>query len=56
MTEEAVSYCSSKKRPAFEAVGVVAVLVVVKVSKTNAASESFVDRGVEDLLRRAESR
>jgi hypothetical protein len=36
-----------------EAVGVVAVLVVVRLSKTYAARESFVDRGVDDLLRRA---
>jgi hypothetical protein len=33
-TVEEVSYWSSKKRPAFDAVGVVAVLVVVSVSKT----------------------
>jgi len=34
LTDEAVSYCSSKNRPAFDAVGVVAVFVVVRVSKT----------------------
>lgn len=56
LTEEAVSYCNSKKRPALDAVGVVAVLVVVKVSKTYAARDSFVDSGVEDLLRRADRR
>ena len=42
------SYCSSKKRPAFEAVGVVRDLVVVMVSKTNAARESFVESGVDE--------
>lgn len=56
LIDEAVSYCSSKKRPALDAVGVVAVLVVVKVSKTYAARDSFVDNGVEDLLSRAVSR
>jgi len=34
-----------------EAVGVVAVLVVVSVSKTKAARETLFDRGVEDRLR-----
>ena len=42
-----VSYCNSKKRPAFEAVGVVTDLVVVRVSKTKAAKESFLERGVD---------
>lgn len=55
-TADAVSYCNSKKRPALEAVGVVAVLVVVNVSNTYAARESLVDNGVEDFERRAESR
>jgi hypothetical protein len=55
-TDDAVSYWSSKNRPAFEAVGVVAVLVVVRVSKIYAARDSFVDRGVEDFLRSADSR
>lgn len=36
--------------------GVVAVLVVVKVSKTYAASESFVDSGVEDFASSADRR
>jgi hypothetical protein len=36
-----------------EAVGVVAVFVVVKESKTYVARESFVDSGVEDLFRMA---
>lgn len=56
LTAEDVSYWSSKNKPALEAVGVVAVLVVVKVSKTYAASDSFEDNGVEDLLSRAVSR
>lgn len=51
-----VSYCISKKRPALEAVGVVTDLVVVKVSKTKAAKESFLDRGVAEYSRRAERR
>lgn len=42
------SYCSSKKSPALDAVGVATDLVVVSVSKINAASESFVDNGVEE--------
>lgn len=50
------SYCSSKKRPAFEAVGVVTDFVVVRVSKTKAARESFVDKGVEENERMEESR
>jgi hypothetical protein len=40
----------------FESVGVVAVLVVVKVSKTYADRDSLVDNGVEDLANRAESK
>ena len=56
LTVEDVSYWSSKNRPALDAVGVVAVLVVVKVSKTYAARDSFVDNGVEDLLSSAESK
>lgn len=56
LTVEDVSYWSSKNRPALDAVGVVAVLVVVKVSKTYAASDNLVDNGVEDLLRSAESK
>lgn len=43
-----VLYCSSKKRPAFDAVGVVTDLVVVRVSKTNAANESFFESGVDE--------
>jgi hypothetical protein len=53
---EAVSYCNSKKSPAFDAVGVVAVFVVVSVSNTYAARESFVERGVDDFLRMADSK
>lgn len=56
LTDEEVSYWSSKNSPDFEAVGVVAVLVVVKVSKTYAASDSLVDSGVDDLLRMADRR
>ena len=50
------SYCSSKKRPAFDAVGVVKDFVVVNVSNTKAARESFVDSGVEEKDRIEESR
>lgn len=50
------SYCSSKKSPAFDAVGVVRDLVVVSVSKTKAARESFVDNGVDEKERIEESR
>lgn len=42
------SYCSSKKRPAFEAVGVVRDFVVVRVSKTKAARDNLVDKGVDE--------
>ena len=42
-----MSYCSSKNRPAFEAVALVAVFVVVRLSKTYAAYESFLESGVE---------
>lgn len=56
LTVEVVSYWSSKNKPALDAVGVVAVFVVVKVSKTYAASDNFVDNGVEDLLSSAESK
>jgi hypothetical protein len=55
MVEEA-SYCSSKKRPAFEAVCVVIDFVVVRVSKTNAASESLDDNGVEEKDKNEERR
>lgn len=50
------SYCNSKNRPAFEAVGVVTVLVVVNESKTKAARESFVDSGVEENDRNDDSK
>ena len=50
------SYCSSKKRPAFDAVGVVKDFVVVNVSNTKAARESFVDSGVDEKDRIEESR
>jgi hypothetical protein len=43
-----VSYCSSKKRPAFDAVGVVADFVVVNESKTKMALDSFCESGVPE--------
>lgn len=48
---EEASYCNSRKRPAFEAVGVVTDFVVVSVSKTKAASESFAESGVAEKAR-----
>jgi hypothetical protein len=39
-----------------EAVGVVTVLVVVSVSKTKAARDSFVESGVEEWARSDDSR
>ncbi len=51
-----MSYCNSKKRPAFDAVGVVAVLVVVRASKTKAANDNFFDSGVDENERRADRR
>lgn len=51
-----VSYCSSKNRPDLEAVGVVTDLVVVSVSKTNAANDNFFDRGVDECCKSDESR
>ena len=53
---EEASYCSSKNSPAFEAVWVVIDFVVVSVSKTNAASESFEDKGVEEKDKNEERR
>ena len=53
---EAVSYWSSKNKPAFDAVGVVAVLVVVRASKTNEAKESFLESGVEVNSSKADKR
>lgn len=50
------SYCNSKKSPAFDAVGVVRDFVVVSVSKTKAARESFVESGVDEKERIEESR
>lgn len=47
MVDEA-SYCNSKKRPAFDAVGAVRDFVVVSVSNTKVARESFVDSGVDE--------
>lgn len=47
-TDGVASYCNSIKRPAFEAVGVVIDLVVVRVSNTKAAYDSLVESGVED--------
>lgn len=52
---EEVLYCSSKKRPAFEAVGVVTDFVVVRVSNTKAAKDSFFERGVAESERIAVS-
>jgi hypothetical protein len=46
------SYCSSKNKPALEAIGVVTDFVVVRVSKTKAARDSFVDKGVEENERK----
>lgn len=56
LSVEEASYCSSKNNPAFEAVWVVIDLVVVRVSKTNAASESFEDKGVEEKDKNEERR
>lgn len=56
LTDEEASYCSSKNRPALDAVGVVTDLVVVRVSNTKAAYDSFVDRGVEENERNDDSR
>ena len=39
-----------------EAVGVVAVLVVVSVSKMYAARDNFVDKGVDDFARIADKK
>ena len=50
------SYCISKKSPAFDAVGVVRDFVVVSVSNTKAARESFVDSGVDEKDRIEASR
>jgi hypothetical protein len=55
MAEE-VSYCSSKKSPAFDAVGVRADLVVVKLSNTNAAYDSLLESGVDEKERKADRR
>lgn len=55
-TEDDASYCNSKKRPAFEAVGVVTDFVVVSVSKTKAANESLLDNGVEEKDRKEVNR
>lgn len=44
--EDVVSYCSSKNRPALEAVGVVIDFVVVSESNTKAANDNFFDSGV----------
>jgi hypothetical protein len=43
-----VLYCSSSKRPALEAMGVVVVFVVVKASKTKLACSIFFDNGVAE--------
>ena len=53
---EEASYCSSKKSPAFDAVGVVRDFVVVSVSNTKAARESFVESGVDEKDRIEDSR
>jgi hypothetical protein len=55
-TEDEPSYCSSRKRPAFEAVGVVTDFVVVSVSKTKAAYESLEDSGVDEKDRNEDSK
>lgn len=55
-TEDEPSYCSSRKRPAFEAVGVVTDFVVVRVSKTKAAYESLEDRGVDEKDRNEDNK
>jgi hypothetical protein len=55
-TEDEPSYCSSRKRPALEAVGVVTDFVVVKVSKTKAAKESLEESGVDEKDRKEDNR
>ena len=55
-TVDEASYCNSKKRPAFDAVGVVRDFVVVRVSNTKAARESLVDSGVDEKDKMEESR
>lgn len=50
------SYCNSKNRPALDAVGVVTDLVVVRVSNTKAANDSFVESGVEEYDKREDRR
>lgn len=45
---EDVSYCNSKNRPALEAVGVVTDFVVVSVSNTKEAKDSFFESGVDE--------
>lgn len=56
LTDDEASYCNSKNRPAFEAVWVVRDLVVVKVSKINAAQDNFVDKGVDENERNDDSK
>ena len=54
--EEEASYCSSKNRPAFDAVWVVVDLVVVRVSKIKAARDNLEESGVEEKERKDERR
>lgn len=56
LTVDEASYCNSKNRPALDAVGVVTDLVVVRVSNTKAARESFVESGVEEKDRNDDRR
>jgi len=55
-TDDDPSYCNSRNRPAFEAVGVVTDFVVVSVSKTKAAYEILLDNGVEENDKNDDSR
>ena len=54
--EEAVSYCNSKYKPAFEAVGAVTDLVFVSVSNTKVAYDNFADKGVGENERKDDNR
>lgn len=53
---EEVSYCSSKNKPDLDAVGVVSDFVVVSVSNTNAAKDSFFERGVDEYCKSEDRR
>ena len=52
LTDDEPSYCSSKKSPAFDAVGVVKDLVVVNVSKIKEAYDNLDDNGVDENERK----